>query len=188
MKNMILNGSPRQDGDTAALLTEMKKHLAGEITEFSAYHDDISPCIDCRYCWSHEGCAVQDGMQAVYHAVEESDNIIIASPLHYSRLTGPLLSLAGRFQRYYAAKRFLKSPVTIKRKNGVLVLVGGGDGNEKPAQDTANILFRQMNAECIGTALSLHTDTMPPALDAVAMAKVKELALALNELYKCSNC
>lgn len=70
-------------------------------------------------------------MQGVYRAIIEFDNVVIASPIHYSQLTGPLLSLASRFQCYYAARKFRGSPVELKRKNGGLILVGGG--NEIPA-------------------------------------------------------
>lgn len=181
MKTLILNGSPRVHGDTAALLAELKKHLAGEVMEISAYRDDIGPCVDCRYCWKQDGCAINDGMQAVYQALEEADNVVIASPLYFSQLTGPLLSLASRFQRYYAARRFRgEKPFAGKRKSGALLLVGGGDGNERPAVELANTLFRQMNARCVGMVLSHNTDEVPASQDAAALGQVRDLALALK--------
>ena len=35
MKTLILNGSTKRQGDTAALIGEMRKHLAGEVLELS---------------------------------------------------------------------------------------------------------------------------------------------------------
>lgn len=184
MKTLILNGSPRINGDTAALLAEMKKHLAGEIIEVSAYHGGISPCVDCRHCWRYDGCAIKDGMQPVYEAIQDSDNLVIASPVYYSQLTGPLLSLVSRFQCYYAARRFRGVRPAIRRKHGVLVLVGGGDGSPKPAEDAADILFRQLNAQCVGTVLSLKTDETPAGQDKAAVGQARELAIFLTTLYK----
>ena len=181
MKTLILNGSPRKHGDTAALLDELKRHLAGDIVEISAYRDKISPCVDCRYCWKQPGCAIHDDMQRVYDAVETFDNVVIASPIYYSQLPGPLLSLASRFQTYYSARKFRGSPVRLSRKKGALILTGGGDGSHKPAQEMAVLLFRVMNASCEGVALSLHTNDTPAAGDDAALRQVRALALALNE-------
>ena len=53
MKVLILNGSPRPDGDTAYILEAVKNRFPGG-TEFAAlntYEADIRPCDDCRYCW-----------------------------------------------------------------------------------------------------------------------------------------
>lgn len=181
MKTLILNGSPRKHGDTAALLEELKKYLHGDIIEVSAYRGNIGSCVDCRYCWKHDGCAIDDGMQAVYRALEEADNVVIASPLYFSQLTGPMLSLASRLQRYYAARRFRgEKPFAGKRKRGALVLVGGGDGKESPAVEMANILFRHVNAKCVGMAISHHTDELPAAQDDAAIGQIRALALALN--------
>ena len=181
MKTVILNGSPRIHGDTAALLNELKRNLQGDIVEFSAYRDDIGPCTDCRYCWKNDGCPIDDGMQAVYQALEEADNVVIASPLYFSQLTGPLLGLASRLQRYYAARRFRgERPLAGKARRGALVLVGGGDGNERPAMEMAGILFRHVNAKYVGMAFSHNTDERPAAQDAEALEKVRELAHVLN--------
>ncbi len=181
MKTLILNGSPRIYGDTVTLLGELKRHLNGEIAEFSAYYDNIGPCTDCRYCWKHDGCAIDDGMQTVYQVLEDADNIVIASPLYFSQLTGPLLSLASRLQRYYAARRFRgEKPLAGKARRGGLILVGGGDGKAAPAIELADTLFRLVNCKRLGMVLSHKTDERPAAMDAEALGKVQELAMALN--------
>ena len=51
MKTLILNGSPRPNGNTVALINELKKHLEGEVIELSAFRSNIAPCVDCRGCW-----------------------------------------------------------------------------------------------------------------------------------------
>ena len=62
MKTLILNGSPRPGGDTASLLRLLTEDLTGEHQQVDAYRADISPCVDCRFCWTHSGCAIQKAM------------------------------------------------------------------------------------------------------------------------------
>ena len=49
----------------------------------SAYHCNIKPCVDCRFCWKNDGCAQKDGMQEVYADIQDCDNILIASPVYF---------------------------------------------------------------------------------------------------------
>ena len=66
-----------------ALINEMRKYLDGETNVIHAYYDNISPCIDCRYCWENDGCSIEDEMQEVYKLLDEVDNVILASPLYF---------------------------------------------------------------------------------------------------------
>jgi len=181
MKTLIINGSPRKNGDTAALINEFKKHVTGEIVEISAYYDNIAPCNDCRACWKQRGCIIEDDMSKIY--ADDFDVFIIASPVYTSNLTGPMLSLLSRFQMYYAARRFLNDPIIRRKKKGVLILVGGGDGAEEPAINTAKMIFKRMNAQFDeeNAVYSLQTDTLPAKDDAAALEKAREVARRLSE-------
>ncbi len=123
MKTLILNGSPRPQGDTVALIQAFREGLKGEIWQIDAYRMNVSPCVDCRACMRGGGCRIQDDMEQIYQAAAEADVLAIASPLYFSTLTGPLLSLCSRFQALYAARRrgiVLPGP----EKAGVALLVG----------------------------------------------------------------
>ncbi|MBP3443176.1 MAG: flavodoxin family protein, partial [Methanocorpusculaceae archaeon] len=85
-KTIIINGSPRVNGNTAFLIAELKKHLEGEVIEISAFRSGIAPCVDCRACWTTAKCVVEDDMQIIYD--DDFDNIVIASPVYYSTLPG----------------------------------------------------------------------------------------------------
>ena len=58
MKTLILNGSPREQGDTIALIEKIIQGLQGEYHIVNAYRCNILPCIDCRYCWKIDGCLI----------------------------------------------------------------------------------------------------------------------------------
>jgi multimeric flavodoxin WrbA len=185
MKTLIINGSPRKNGDTTTLINEMLKYLNGETKIVNTYYDNISPCIDCRYCWYNDGCSINDEMQDIYELFDQVDNVIIASPLHFSELTGRLLCFASRLQRFYAYKYIQNNTeFKLKKKNGILIITGGGDGNPELAIASAGIILRQINAELIGKVFSLQTDTIPAKEDVNALRKARELALQLNELWK----
>ncbi len=164
MKTLILNGSPRENGDTAGLIRALKKKLPGESKTVDAYRCNISPCIDCRYCWEHSGCAVMDGMQEVYRCIQECDNILIASPVYFSELTGKLLDLGSRLQTYYCAVSFRKEKPLIKEKKGAVILVGGGDGRMDKAYSTACILLHHMNCRAIHDPVCSHNTNIMPAV------------------------
>jgi len=180
MKTLFINGSPRKTGDTAFLLSELKKHINHEIIEISAYYNNIKPCIDCRACTKEKGCKVNDEMQLIY--ADDFDNVIIASPLYMSNLTPPLIGLASRFQAYYCAKRFLKDEFCVKEKKAALILVGGGDGNPEGAIELSQWIFKKLNAVNFekNIVLSLKTDDIPTSEDREAIKKVQEIALYFN--------
>jgi multimeric flavodoxin WrbA len=182
MKTVIINGSPRRNGNTVTLIEEFKKHVDGEVVEVSTYYRNVKPCIDCRYCWKYSGCAVNDDMQDIYEEIEDADNVILASPLNFSELTGSLLGLASRFQCYYAARVIRKDKTfSMKKKKGFLFLVGGGDSkNTGKAEETARIILREINADLSGVVRSIKTDKLPASEDADALEAIKNIALGLN--------
>jgi len=156
MKTLILNGSPRKNGNTAGLIRKITKSISGEYKIVNAYETDISPCIDCRYCWQNNGCSIHDEMQEIYQYIQECDNILIASPIYFSELTGKLLDLGSRLQTYYCAVAFRKELPVGKSKKGAVILVGGGNGSIDKPFSTARILLHHMNCRKIHKVLYCH--------------------------------
>ncbi len=183
MKTLILNGSPRRNGDTAALVDALTRELRGEVRQLTMY-DRISPCLDCRYCWTHPGCAVQDKMQQVYPYLEACDNVVLASPVWFSSLSGPLMDLASRFQTYFCARFFRKEPPAFPKKNGVIILTGGEPGTEEGPLENALTIFKMANVRRPPVAVirSMDTNRLPAREDAAALEAVRTAAQALNRL------
>ncbi len=55
-------------------------------------------------------------MQETYKYIEECDNILIASPIYFSELTGALLNIGSRLQTYFCARFFRKEKPIKKAK------------------------------------------------------------------------
>lgn len=179
-KTLIINGSPRSDGDTAALIKELKKHLRGEIIELSAFRSNIAPCVDCRGCWETAKCVVKDDMSIIYN--DDFDNVVLASPVYFMSLPGPVLSLLSRFQPQHAAEYFLNMPLKLRPKKSGLILTAGGKGNEAGAHHHIRVLFKMLNAAGYEehSVKSLKTDTLPASQDTAALESTKALAEWLN--------
>jgi len=182
MKTLIFNGSPRKNGDTKSLLDAMIKVLDGEILIIDAYGSFIKACVDCRYCREKSGCLIKDDMQSVYDYIEICDNIIIASPIYFSELTGPLLTITSRLQTYFCSRYFRNHEPIMKAKTGGVILVGGGDGNTEKAFDTASTILKHMNVKSILEPICSHnTDQVPASSDSSAINRVVDFAVVLNE-------
>ena len=177
----MINGSPRKDGDTAALVAVLKMKLTGSISEIWAYHSNISPCMDCRKCWVKNGCVIEDDMGEIF--ADDFDVVIIASPIYMSGLPGPLVSLISRFQAYYMEKEI----IVRKRKTAALILVGGGEGKATYAINLAKWVFKYLNAKLKdeNIVFSLKTDNLPAKEDEDALRKIENMALRFNNTLTC---
>ena len=182
MKTLIFNASPRKNGDTAQLLASLLPQIPGEYKVVDCYRADISPCVDCRYCWQNNGCAILDGMQDVYRYIQACDNILIASPIYFSELTGKMLDVGSRLQTYFCARHFRRENPIEKAKKGAVLLVGGGDGSPETAARTARILLRQMGCTQLHDAVcSLNTNQIPAIEDPQALQGLADIAHFFSE-------
>ena len=180
-KTLIINGSPRPSGNTAALIRELRRHLTGEVVELSAFRSNIAPCVDCRGCWKTARCVVRDDMQIVYD--DDFDNVVIASPVYYGTLPGQVLSMMSRMQPWHAAMFFLNKPLEQRPKKAAVLLTAGGKGNQANAQHHLRAFFRFLNAKGFEdhTVCSPNTDTLPAAEDGQSLAATAEIGRWLME-------
>ena len=179
MKTLILNGSPRAQGDTAALLEAVKTRLTGSFTQIDAYREKITPCIDCRRCKETGVCPISDGMVRIEQLVRESDAILIASPVYFSSLTPPLFAIGSRLQsRYYASLRGRTENLSLK---GAVLLAAGGNGSPEGAYKMARQFLRLWGVKGeIPLAGAWKTDQTQAAEDPKALQSATDLAAFLN--------
>lgn len=181
MKTLILNGSPRKNGDTVSLINKLIEQLNGEYKIVDAYYSDISACVDCRYCWNNDGCSINDEMTEIYDYISDCDNVVIASPIYFSQPTGKLLDICSRFQTYFAAKYFRKQTPFIKPKKGAIILAGGGDGNPKKAYETLCGILTHINVTDIYNLIgSFNTNKISAKEDEQVLENINSLAAFFN--------
>ncbi len=177
MKTLILNGSPRRNGDTVSLINELTEQLNGEYKIVDAYYSDISACVDCRYCWNNDGCSINDEMIEIYDYIVDCDNVVIASPIYFSQPTGKLLDVCSRFQTYFAAKHFRNQTPFINPKKGAVILVGGGDGNPEDTHKTVCTILHHINVTEIHPLVgSFNTNELPAENDKDTIKGIENIA------------
>ena len=98
---VILNGSPRVSGNTAALVqafTDGAESAGHKVTTFLLDQMDINGCKGCCCGKNTEKmpCVQKDDMAKIYPAVKESDVVVFASPLYYWNLSGQLRTATDR--------------------------------------------------------------------------------------------
>ena len=181
MKTLIFNGSPKINGDTEALILELSSHLNGEVKIISS-RNDIKPCNDCRYCWENIGCAINDEMQDIYPFIETCDNIVLASPIWFSSLSGPLLNMTSRVQAIWAADYFQNKPIPLKEKKGIIIIVGAQIETKNIPTQTAVTIMKHFNVHrpSITIIYSLNTNNLSANKDEIALKQCCEAADMLN--------
>ncbi len=95
MRILVLNGSPRDAGGTAAMVgafAEAAREAGHEIDVVGVAALDIHGCLGCEHCHgAGDGrCIQRDGMDEIYPLWDEADMIVIASPVYYGSFTGQM--------------------------------------------------------------------------------------------------
>ena len=99
MKVLIINGSPRIDGNCAALIKEATSVFDAEGVEYEIFQIGAKPirgCAACGGCASGNGCVFDDGVNGLARKLEESDGLLVASPVYYASANGSVISLLDR--------------------------------------------------------------------------------------------
>jgi len=102
MDVLAINGSPRSDrGVTAHVLApflEGMREGGAHVSLLRTCELDIGPCLGCRKCRTESGgaCVQEDDMQKVYPEVRAADVLVLATPVFFDGMTGPMKDLLDR--------------------------------------------------------------------------------------------
>ena len=105
---LLLNGSPRVNGNTEALVDAL---IAGAESAGHSAHKaniramNIKPCIGCYQCVTGkcDPCVQKDDMKDIYAQLEQSDVIVFASPLYWWQVTAQMKIVIDRLFAVAAA-------------------------------------------------------------------------------------
>ena len=100
MKITILNGSPREGGNTEimadAFMEEAQKN-GHEVTKLNVGQMDVIGCMACESCFSDDGyCVIEDDMQDIIKVLDETDLVVLASPIYWFDITAQLKAVIDR--------------------------------------------------------------------------------------------
>ena len=99
MKVLLINGSPKANGNTAFALEQMEEvfHAAGVETEtIQVGSQIICGCTGCGSCYKTQKCVFDDLVNGTAAKLPEYDGMVIGSPVYYASPNGTLLSFLDR--------------------------------------------------------------------------------------------
>lgn len=126
MKVLLINGSPRKEGNTYTALKEVANQLNAHGVESEMMwigNKPVRGCIACAMCRKKgEGkCVFDDDIcNVVITTMSECDAVIVGSPVYYGQPSGQLLCLQQRML-YAGGNQFKGKPaaaVAVCRRGG----------------------------------------------------------------------
>ena len=123
MKVLLINGSPKSDGNTSIAIDEMVKtfHEEGVETEvIQVGNKVIRGCIGCGKCFEKGNCVFDDIVNETAPKLAAADGRVIATPVYYASANGTLVSFLDRL--FYSASY----DMTMKVGASVAVCRRGG--------------------------------------------------------------
>lgn len=127
MKILLLNGSPRPNGNTKKMAKAFQEGAvsAGHQVEIvDVCQKKINGCMACEFCHTkgNGACIQKDDMDQIYELLKETEMLVIASPIYYHGITGQLKCAIDRL--YSAA--YPRKPAHLKK---AAMILSSGDAN-----------------------------------------------------------
>ena len=99
MKVLMINGSPRENGNTAIALDEMKNVFEAEGVETEIVqvgNKNVRGCVACGRCAKLGKCVFDDIVNELAPDFEAADGLVIASPVYYASANATLIAVLDR--------------------------------------------------------------------------------------------
>ena len=123
MKVLILNGSPRVDGNTSTAVDEIVKTLQEEGVESEVVqigNKAIRGCVACGGCSNTGKCVFDDVVNEIAPKFEEADGLIVASPVYYANANATLIVCLDRlfYSSHFDKTMKVGASVAVARRGG----------------------------------------------------------------------
>lgn len=124
MKVLMINGSPREEGNTAAALAEMAGTLREEGIEVETVQvgrEAVRGCVACGGCGTLGKCVYDDMVNELAAKFSEADGLVLGSPVYYASANATLSALLDRL---FMSSKFDKTmkvgaAVAVARRGGI---------------------------------------------------------------------
>ena len=124
MKVVIINGSPRAQGNTAIAIDEMvdvfkKNNVETEV--FQIGNKNIRGCIACGTCQQTGRCVFNDVVNEIAASFEEADGLVIATPVYYASANATLIACLDRlfYSSHFDKTMKVGASVVCARRGGL---------------------------------------------------------------------
>ena len=128
MKVLMINGSPRANGNTACALNEMRTIFEAEGIEVEVMHIGhkvIRGCTACLKCAEDAKCTYDDEVNEAAAKFEQADGLVVGSPVYYASANATLIAFLDRL--FYSSKfdKTMKvgAAVAVARRGGITATI-----------------------------------------------------------------
>ena len=123
MKVLILNGSPRANGNTSIAINELAKIFTEEEIETEIIqlgNKDIRGCIACGSCFKNGKCVFDDMVNELAPKFEAADGLVVASPVYYASANATLIAALDRlfYSTHFDKTMKVGASVVVARRGG----------------------------------------------------------------------
>ena len=124
MKVLLINGSPKANGNTAAALAEMANVFEAEGIEVISLHvgnKAIRGCIVCGKCGEIGKCVFDDIVNEGAALFQECDGIVVGSPVYYASANATLSAFLDRlfYSSHFDKTMKVGAAVVAARRGGL---------------------------------------------------------------------
>ena len=123
MNVIILNGSPKTNGNTAAAIHEMVKIFDTEDIQSEVIHvgnKAIRGCVSCNSCGITGRCVFDDIVNEIAPKLEAANGMVIASPVYYASANATLIACLDRlfYSTLFDKTMKVGASVVVARRGG----------------------------------------------------------------------
>ena len=123
MKVLLINASPRPNGNTALALHEMEKVFAEEGIEAETVRigsQAIRGCIACNSCAERGKCVFDDAVNETAPKFEAADGLVVATPVYYGSPNGTVETFLDRlfYSTHFDKTMKVGASVAVCRRGG----------------------------------------------------------------------
>ena len=124
MKILIINGSPRTNGNTTIAVNEMVKVFESEGVEAEVVqigNKDVRGCIACGSCFKNGQCVFDDIVNELAPKFEAADGLVVASPVYYASANATLIACLDRlfYSTHFDKTMKVGASVACARRGGL---------------------------------------------------------------------
>ena len=123
MKVLLINGSPKANGNTAFALKQMADVFVGQGIEAEIVqvgNQVIRGCIACGSCYKTGKCAIDDMVNEFAPKFQEADGIVLGSPVYYASANATLIAFLDRlfYSTRFDKRMKVGASIVVARRGG----------------------------------------------------------------------
>lgn len=123
MKVLLINGSPKANGNTAFALRQMAEVFTTQGVEAEILHVGSQPirgCIACGGCRKNGKCVFEDLVNEAAPKFQEADGLVVASPVYFASANATLVAFLDRlfYSTGFEKRMKVGASVVVARRGG----------------------------------------------------------------------